>query len=81
MVKTSIKDKNNTKQYGVRASQANLIYFVQQHQQAVMAGIMSSIAIDMGYNVTDHTQFELSQDMKVLKVTELQPESPIVKAL
>jgi hypothetical protein len=81
MVKETIK--SNEKQYSLSQSQSNLIVFTQQHQQAIIAALLSSMAYEAGYNVTEYTQFELSNDYRTLKVTEL-PKSdlntPVVKA-
>jgi hypothetical protein len=83
MVKTTLKDKNAPKQFSLSPAQANLILFIQQHQQAIIAATLSNIAYSVGYNVTNHTQFELSDDYKVLKVCEIAPkapETPVVQA-
>jgi hypothetical protein len=81
MVKNTMKNTDEPKQYSLNPTQSNLILFTQQHQQAIIAAIMSNIAYDMGYTVTENTQFELSNDYKVLKIHEIVPETVVKKAL
>jgi hypothetical protein len=52
-------------------TEQNLLAFVQNHQQAIFSGLLSTIAIDrLKVKVTDHTQFELSGDFKNITITE-----------
>lgn len=65
-----------TKSYRLKTAESNLLRFVQQHQQAVFAGVLSNIASEsFGYVVDEHTQFEVSADYAEVKVTQIdQPE-------
>lgn len=70
-------------EYKLSAAQANIIIFTQSHQQVIMAGLLSHIASELGYKVTEHTNFELADDYSTIKITERKPESlkeAVVKA-
>lgn len=59
----------------------NLLRFVQQHQQAVFSGILSTIAIDkLEYKVTDHTKFQLNADLTEMELSEIAEDSPVKAA-
>jgi len=67
----------NSKTFSLKESETNLLIYIQQHQQAIYSGILSTIAIDrLAYKITDRTQFEISPDVKTLKMTErpVEPE-------
>lgn len=49
----------------------SLLRYVTRHQQAVFSGLLSNLAMRLGYKVTENTQFTLSQDMSELNITEL----------
>jgi len=71
------------KAFKLPPQKTNLIIYIQQHHQAIMAALLSTTASEMGYKVSDHTQLSLSDDYKTLTVSELEPnqkESPIVQA-
>lgn len=53
-------------------AQTNLLNFIQQHQQAIFSGILSTIAIkDFKYNVDEKTQFRLNSDLTEIEITQL----------
>lgn len=69
------------KTYSLKGSETNLLRFVQQHQQAVFAALLSNIASErLAYKVSETTQFELNGDMSQMKLREMplpdQPETP-----
>lgn len=71
------------KEFGLDDVTRNVIHQISQNNQATMAILLSYIAHNFNYNVTERTQFELSPELKTLKISELnaaEPESPVVKA-
>lgn len=71
------------KTYSLKEQDTNLLIFMArqrndiiQNAQAIMSGVLSSIASDkLGYKVTENTQFKLSDDYKTVEVTEVAPEA------
>ena len=56
---------------------SNLLVYIQNHQQAVFSGVLSTIVANTGYTVTDKTRFEISADYTKIKVSEIEAESPV----
>ena len=53
----------------------SLLGYVQRHQQAIYSGLLSNVAMRLGYEVTENTQFTLSADLTELTITELAPDA------
>jgi len=78
------------KQYGLTTHESNMLSYVNDHQNAIFSGLLSTIVGSrLGYKVTERTQFQLSGDFKTITVMELSiPEeakapvegSPVVTA-
>lgn len=68
------KEDKNTKQFTLTPRQSNLIWYVQDHQKAILIGLLASVAHDMGYIVTERTQFEIAPDLKSMIVSEMEQE-------
>ena len=64
------------KTHKLKDTQASLLHFVRNHQQAIFSGILSTIAMDLGYTVTDKTQFTLKDDLTELTMSELEAPEP-----
>lgn len=63
------------KVYSLKAAETNLLRYIKQHQEAIFAGILSTIATDrLAYHVTPNTKFELTGDFAQMKLTEVEPE-------
>lgn len=57
----------------------NLLRYIQRHQQAVFSGVLSNVAMRLGYKVTENTQFTLSAELDEMTITELKDPEPVVK--
>lgn len=66
--------KDNLQDYKLSDTDVSLLHYVQRHQQAVFSGLLSNIAMRLGYTVTENTQFALTPDLSGMKITELAPE-------
>lgn len=73
--------------YKLKEHETKLLVFIQQKQQAIFSGILSTIVADrLGFAVTDHTQFKLNAELTEMEISELEPttqeaeESPIQEA-
>lgn len=72
---TPAQTETNAKEYGLTHSESDLLRFIQQHQQAIFASVLSTIARDrLSYSVTERTQFNLTADFKRVQIGEL-PEN------
>lgn len=73
-------------EYALTKGEGNLIAFTQQHIQAIISGILSTIATDrLNYTVTPFTQFEVAPDLMSIRIREMEPtvqapEGPAVVA-
>lgn len=69
-----IEDVSEVKQYSLQAHETQFLRYLRQHQEAVFAGYLSTIAGSrLAYAVTPNTKFELTGDMTVMKLSELAP--------
>jgi hypothetical protein len=80
-----MSNDNEAKTFSLSEHETNLLSFVQNHQQAIFSGLLSTIAMDrLAVKVTDHTQFELSSDFKKITISEkpeqTAEEETVVKA-
>lgn len=65
--------KPEPKQYSLTAHEANMLRFVNNHQNAIFSGLLSTIAGSrLGYTVTERTQFQLSPDFSQMTLMELE---------
>lgn len=63
------------KDYKLRPADSNLLIYTRNHIDAILSGLISTIAMDrLGYKVTDKTKFTLSDDYGTLNITELDDE-------
>lgn len=68
------KAQDETKTFGLSASETSLLQYVQQQQNAVFAALLSSIAGGrLGYRVTERTQFRLLDGMTRMEMSEPEP--------
>lgn len=68
-------------QYDLKKSETNLLEFVRAKQQAVFSGILSTIVADrLAYNITENTQFSLSDDLKQITINEQATEQATEQA-
>lgn len=59
------------KQFSLAAQETNLLIFTKTQLDAIWAAQLSVIAQQrLSYHVTENTQFEISPDMKTVKVFE-----------
>lgn len=64
--------KPEPKQYSLTVHEANMLRFVNNHQNAIFSGLLSTIAGSrLGYTVTEKTQFNLSGDFSTMTLMEL----------
>lgn len=64
-----------TKTFSLKPAESNMLMFIQQHQQAIFSGLLSTIAMDrLAYHVTENTVFELNSNFSEMKLTEREPE-------
>lgn len=64
--------KPEPKQYSLTVHEANMLRFVNNHQNAIFSGLLSTIAGSrLGYTVTERTQFNLSGDFSTMTLMEL----------
>lgn len=52
----------------------SLLRYTQRHQQAIFSGLLSNIAMRLGYEVTENTQFQLSAGLDEITITELKEQ-------
>lgn len=65
-------------EYQLSPADSNLLVYIKNHQDAIFSGVLSTIALDrLKYNVTDKTQFKISEDFSKITITELEEESPV----
>ena len=68
-------DFNEAKQYSLQANETQFLRYLKQHQEAIFAGYLSTIAGSrLGYRVTPNTKFEITNDFTNLQLTELPPQ-------
>lgn len=69
----SNNQKPEPKQYSLTVHEANMLRFVNNHQNAIFSGLLSTIAGSrLGYTVTERTQFQLSGDFATMTLMELE---------
>lgn len=72
--------KSKEQTYDINDAQRNLILFVYNHTQAIISGVMSHVANDLGEPITEGTAFKLSDDSKQMTITQPDTdESAVVK--
>lgn len=77
MAKTKTDDTDNSKEFNLKEIETNILLGIQQQFAQINALVLSYIAVDrLAYPINQNSQFELSVDMKVLKIKEATPEPP-----
>lgn len=64
------------KEFKLSEAHKNLILYTHKHTQALVAGVISHVATDLGEPITEHTKFELSDDASTLKIIQDTKEQP-----
>jgi len=64
--------KVDNDKHELKPQQTALLVYIRNHHQAIFSGILSTMAIDLNYKVTDKTQFSLSADLTSMTITELE---------
>ena len=71
-------------EHELRPADSNLLIYVRNHTEAILSGVISTIAMDrLNYKVTDKTQFKLSPDFTRITISETKQDdegSPIKAA-
>jgi len=72
-----MSNEPQAKEFDLKKNESALLNFIRDKQQAVFSAVLSSIAIErLGYQVTQNTQFSLTDDLSKLTITEAIQEPP-----
>lgn len=72
--------KNETKEFSLKPIETNILMGIQQQMANITSLVLSYIAVDrLAYPVEQTSHFELSADLKTLKIREITPPAEAPK--